>query len=439
MKKRLLVLSVDAMVCEDVDALREMPNFRRYLAGGCEVTGGMRTIYPSVTYPIHVSMMTGCYPGTHGVVSNFGFTTENKDAAWNWNKCYSVEDIFSAAKKAGYSTASISWPVTGNNPNIDYLVNEYWMPEPGDTLLSSFERMGSSPQMLKLLEENACYLPQGYEKGGKKYFMQWPQIDEFWVQVACSVMRKYAPEVFFLHTGTFDSYRHAYGVFSDHLKEARENLDRYLGLLMDACQDAGVLEQTNLVLVSDHGQRDICRAIHINVLLADQGFIRTDAQGNVLDWQAYCMSNAMSTMVYLKRPEDPQLKESVYTCLKALQEEGVYGIGRIFTAEEARQEEHLWGDFSFVLESDGYTSFGDRAVRPLVQNFDISDYRFGRATHGYIPDLGPQPVFVAKGPDFREDVTLPRAQIIDEAPTYARLLGVELPADGQPLEQFLKM
>ena len=112
MKKRILVYSVDALVCEDVDALRAMPNFRRYLAGGCEVTGGMRTIYPSVTYPAHVSMMTGCYAGTHGVTSNFAFTTTNKDDFWLWfSSSYRVEDIFAAAKRAGYTTGAISWPV----------------------------------------------------------------------------------------------------------------------------------------------------------------------------------------------------------------------------------------------------------------------------------------------------------------------------------------
>ena len=439
MKKRLLVFSVDAMVCEDVDALRTMPNFRKYLAGGCEVTGGMRTIYPSVTYPIHVSMMTGCYAGTHGVVSNFKFTTKDRDANWNWDKCYQVDDIFAAAKRAGYTTASISWPVTGNNPNIDYLVNEYWMPQPGDTLRSSFERAGTGPEMMEILERNACHLPAGYEKGGKKNFMQWPQIDEFWVNIACDLIRTKAPEVLFLHTGTFDSFRHSYGVFSSHLDLARKNLDRYLGMLMDACAAAGVAEETNLVLVSDHGQRDICRALHPNVLLADYGFIRTDENGKVTDWDAYCMSNAMSTLVYLKNPDDSELKRRVHNCLKTLQSEGVYGIGRILTAEEAADEEHLKGDFSFVIESDGYTSFGDRAVRPLVQNFDISDYRFGRATHGYIPDLGAQPVFVAKGPDFRENVTLPRGRVIDEAPTYAKLLGVVLQdADGSAMDVFLR-
>lgn len=439
MKKRILVFSADAMVCEDVDALRKMPNFQKYLAGGCEVTEGMRTIYPSVTYPVHVSMVTGCYAGTHGVVSNLNFTTSNRENSWRWEKCYKAEDIFSAAKKAGYATGAVAWPVTGRNQNIDWLADEYWMPMPGDTLRSSFARMGSSEAMLDILERNACHLPKGYEKGGKKNFMQWPQIDEFWVNVTCDIIREHAPEVLFLHTGTFDRYRHIYGAFNPHLDEARLHLDRYIGMLMKACEDAGVAEETNFVLVSDHGQRDICRVINLNVLLADHGFIDTDANGKVADWRAYSMSAGMCANVFLKDPENEQLKKAVYDCLKALQDEGVFGIGRVFTAEEAREEEHLWGDFSFVIESDGYSAFGDRAVRPLVQQYDISNYRFGRATHGYIPDLGPQPVFLAKGPDFREGVTLKRGRIVDEAPTYARILGVELPdADGKAMELFLK-
>lgn len=99
----------------------------------------------------------------------------------------------------------------------------------------------------------------------------------------------------------------------------------------------------------------------------------------------------MSTLVYVKDPKDEKLVAQVYQTLRDLQEEGVFGIGRIYTAEEADREEGLKGDFTFVIESDGYTSFGDRAVRPLVQNFDASDYRFGRATHGYMPDYGPSP------------------------------------------------
>lgn len=438
--KRIIVFSVDAMVCEDVDRLREMPNFKRFLAGGSEVKGGMRTIYPSVTYPAHVSMTTGCYVGKHRVDSNFKFTTENKNDCWNWfSDIIAVEDIFAAAKKAGYKTAAISWPVTGCNPNIDYLMNEYWMPEQGDTLRGSFARSGSSEEVLDIIEANACYLDENYHLGGKKHFMVWPKVDDFNLHVATDIIRRYRPEVTFLHTGTFDTYRHAHGVFGPHLDEALANLDRYIGELMSACEDAGVLEDTNLFLVSDHGQRDICRVINLNVKLADHGLIEVDASGKVTGYQAYCFSNAMSSLVYLKDPQDEGLKAKTLDVLRQLQEEGVFGIGRIYSAEEARAEEQLYGGFSFVIESDGYTSFGDNAVRPLVQNFDASDYRFGRATHGYMPDYGPQPIFVAKGPDIREGVVLERGRIVDEAPTYAKLLGISLPeADGVSMDEILK-
>ena len=68
-----------------------------------------------------------------------------------------------------------------------------------------------------------------------------------------------------------------------------------------------------------------------------------------------------------------------------------------------------------------------------------SDYRFGRATHGYMPDYGPQPVFVAKGPAIREGVELGRGRVIDEAPTFAKIIGQTLPqADGKPIDEILK-
>ena len=440
MSKRLLVLSVDAMVTEDVDAIRNMPNFRKYLAGGCEVTGGMRTIYPSVTYPAHISILTGCYAGTHGLTSNFGFTTSNKDDHWLWfAEGVTKKDVFAAAKEAGLHTASISWPATAGNPNVDYLIAEYWMPNPGDTLESSFKRAGSSDEVIGIMKRHTDLLDKDWALGGKKHFMVWPKVDEWIIACASDIIREYRPEVTFVHTGSFDTYRHKYGVFGPHLDEIRQNLDRYIGQLMGAVEDAGLLDETDFIMVSDHGQRDITRSININVKLADAGLIDVDPDGTVKDYRAYCLSNAMMTLVYLKDPHDEQLKEQVYSEIRALQDEGVFGIGRIYTEQEAREEEGLYGGFSFVIESDGYTSFGDRAVRPLVQNFDASDYRFGRATHGYMPDYGPQPVFVGKGPGIVPGAVRERGRLIDEGPTFAALLGLSLPeADGKPMIEFIR-
>ena len=48
-------------------------------------------------------------------------------------------------------------------------------------------------------------------------------------------------------------------------------------------------------------------------------------------------------------------------------------------------------------------------------------------------------MFVAAGPDFREDAYIPEARIYDEGPTFAKLLGSRLKdAEGTPLSALLK-
>lgn len=438
-KKRLLVLSVDAMVREDVDRLMKLHHFGTVMKNSCQITHA-RTIYPSITYPAHASISTGCYPNRTGIVSNFEMTTADKEQSWVWDHSHlKVKDIFTAAKKSGYSTGSVFWPVTGNHPDIDYLINEYWMPLPGDTLESSYRRAGSSAEVIKIIKKNEMYLPSSYKKTGRTNFMVQPYIDHFLIRCSCDIIRQFAPEVMFIHDGIIDGTRHKYGVFNAEVEKAIGFVDDQFGMLMEALDDAGVREQTNIVVLSDHGQMETKRIIKPNVYLRDNGFIDADEDGTVTDWRAFCLSDAMSDLVFLKDPSDRKTYDAVYKLLSHMADEGVYGFNAVLTADEIDKQEHLNGDFSFVLESDGYTSFSDSCIRPVVKSFDSSDYRFGRATHGYNPDLGPQPVFNAIGPDFNKDVIIERLPVVDEAPTLAKLLGVELPdADGTPIEAFLR-
>jgi predicted AlkP superfamily pyrophosphatase or phosphodiesterase len=438
MKKRLLVFSADALVHEDIAYLRTKPNFNRLFAGGSEVER-VCTIYPSVTYPVHTSILTGCYAGRHGIYSNYTFALDDKGSTWQWfQKNVKVSDIFTAAKKAGYTTGAVFWPVTGCHPDIDYLLNEYWMPEPGDTLRSAFKRSGSNEAVLKIVDRNEHLLPPQHIHGGKKNMMIEPEIDNFLIGCACDIIREHRPELMMIHDGIMDGTRHKYGVFNQKVTEGLDFLDEQLGLVADALEEAGVREKTNVVLLSDHGQRDFVRILKPNVFLADHGLLTVGENGKVKDWKAYSISNAMSTMVYLKNSEDPALYEEVRQVLTELATEGIYGFTKFFTKEEARERYHLDGDFSFVIESDGYTSFSDICVRPVIKEQDFTDFRFGRATHGYMPEMGPQPVFLAKGDAFRAGVTLESGKIVDEAPTFAKVLGVPLPeADGTPIMEIL--
>lgn len=439
MNKRILVFSVDAMISEDIEYLRQKPNFQKYLAGGSQVRT-IRTIYPSVTYPAHVSMMTGCYPDKTGVCSNFAFTTNSKEDTWLWfNDNVKCGDIFNAAKKAGYSTGAVFWTVTAGHPDIDYNITEYWMPKKDDTLRSSFERAGANEACLEIIEKNEKLLPESYKLTGRKNFMIHPQVDDFLIANCCDIIRQYAPEVMFVHNGNMDNARHKNGAMADCLPAELDLVDGWIGDIGRALEDAGVLDRTDFFLVSDHGQRDIKRTIKPNVYLADHGFIQLNEKGRPVSWKAYCLSNAMSSMVFLKDPDDKETYDAVYKLLRDMCEEGIYGFSKVFTRQEVEQMEHLSGDFSFVIESDGYTSFSDSCKRPVIQPIDLTDFRFGAATHGYLPDLGPQPTLVAKGPHIKEGVVIQRRPIVDEAPTYAKILGVELPdAQGTAIDEILK-
>ena len=184
---------------------------------------------------------------------------------------------------------------------------------------------------------------------------------------------------------------------------------------------------------------DIVRSIKPNVIFADHGLIEVNEDGTMKDWKAYCHSTGMSAQIRLKDPTDRETWQKTYDLLKWMRDEGIYGISEVLTAEEADARDHLNGEFSFVIETDGYTSFAEDWKRPMIKNLDISDYRFGKATHGYHPDKGPQPTLIAYGPAIKKGVRLERRPTVDQAPTYARILGAEMPwADGHAIEEILK-
>ena len=433
MKNKLVVISADAMVDEDLAFMETLPNYSE-LMKRASVVKHVRTIYPTVTYPAHTSMCTGVYPEKHGVVGNEELTVGSTEhQPWNWfHRAVKVPDLFDIAKQAGYTTAGVFWPVTGCHPSIDYLVDEYWPQFEGDTLVDCFRRSGSSEEVIeKIIKPNI-----------QNSRMQiHPDADEMGARFAVAMIREFQPDVLLFHPANIDGMRHKYGLFNEHVTQSLRDTDRWLGDIIQATKDAGVYEQTNFVLMSDHGQMNIQRVMHTNVLLADNGLIQLDDEGNVVSWDAFAHSVGMANYVYLKPGADDALRTRVHALLKHMAEEGIYGFSEVFTREEIAAKEHLSGDFEFVLETDGYTSFGQRVQRPMVSNYGSpdGDYRLGHATHGYLPDKGPQPVFVAAGPNVKPGVVLERRNIVDMPCTMARMLGLELPdADGRAIEEFIR-
>ena len=432
MKQKLFVLSMDAMVREDVAKMMERPNFRRVMEKRAEVTG-VRSVYPASTYPAHTTLMTGCYPKCHGIYGNFALQPLS-DGVAHWptesNRIF-AEDLFSVAKKAGCTTAAVYWPITGNNPHIDHGINEYFFYYPGEGQRAEeiFKAQGADEVALQAVRENLKYFPRATAGGEPSESL----FDRFLMGCTCSMIRLAKPDVLLVHNCCLDSNRHTGGVFGEWLPEALDQVDAWLGDVICAMEDAGVYEDTNFVILSDHGQRDCTKTVLLNVLLEREGLLQLSPNDTVYTWLAYSQSNGMSTTVYLSDNTNEKLYEWVYSCLKKLQDTGKYGIERIWTKEELAERYGQSGPYSFIVEAqEGVRFINDLTGDPVSENSV-------KGAHGYMPEKGPQPIFMGHGPAFREGALLERAELVDIAPTLAATLGQTMPdACGRVLTELLK-
>lgn len=430
MGRHVIVISEDAMVFEDVETLKKLPTFSK-IWDQCARVNKVRSIYPTLTYPAHATMMTGVRPGRHGIVNNEVAKMGEKSSDWEWfADALKVPTIFDAAHDAGLTTAGVFWPVTGSLKSVDYLIAEYWPQSADETMRQCFINAGTSEETAKIALDPNLHLQVNRTH---------PYCDNFINACACSIIREYKPHLLMIHPANVDAYRHGTGLFSDKVTHGLHEIDMWLDEIIRATKDAGIYEETDFFVVSDHGQLNITRGIALNCLLKEMGLIRVDENGNVTDWDVFIKSAALSAQVYLKDAQDEELKQKVKKILDHWCEEGIYGISRVYTAEEAWEEEGLKGGFSFVIETDGFTTFNNDWDRPLVRPLDISDYRYGKATHGHHPDKGPQPTLIAFGPDIQPGVVIDRADLTDEAPTFAKALGIEMKdTDGKAIEEIFR-
>ena len=431
MPKKLIVLSVDSLFDEDIPLLKTLPNFGKLFEKGSYVDGGMRCIYPTFTYPAHASIITGTYPEYHGIYHNEKLDIGNLSPEWYWyHKDLKVETVIDVAKKAGYSTSAIGWPVMGGCPNADYLVAEIW---PESEEVDPHKIFAGSCS--KNIMEDGIF-ERHYHKLRKT---RQPFMDTFMVGCACDIIHRYQPDVIFIHLAHLDHTRHANGLHGPAVEQAIIANDDWLGRIMEATMDVGLYEETNFVVIGDHGHLEVKQMFNPNVLLVQAGLISLDDKGKIIDWQAYCNSTALSCQVVLKNPQDSLVREKLEKLLYEMRKNPSYGVESVFTSEECSRDFHLSGNFDYILEGKDSTCFGAACIGPEVVMPNNSDYKFSVASHGHLPHKGAQPTFIVSGPAFKEKITIPRQRIVDEAPTFSKILGFTMPdSKGRVLTELLK-
>lgn len=428
MDKKLIVLSFDAVGGTDLDFLETLPNFGRLMKEGA-VCKKVQSVYPSLTYPAHTSIITGRYPVHHKIVNNVKIQPGRNSPDWFWQRAdIQGTTLYDEAAKVGKKVAALLWPVTGKSPSISYHLPEVLPNRPWENQI-----------LVSLLNGSPLYEMELQRKFGSiRDGISQPQLDDFVQASLIHTLRRYEPDLTLVHLTDADTQRHRYGVNSPQAKEALMRHDRRLGEVMTLVEEPGWKGRTNLVVLGDHYQKDVHTVLYPNRLFLEAGHIKVK-NGRIVEWNILARDCDGSCYVYVK---DKKYYWEAAALLKQMKREWK-GIGRILSGKKAGE---LGADnrCAFMLEAEEGYYFQNGWEKPRE---DILPDSWGqtahlqRATHGYRPDLpGYETFFGGMGVDFLPGATAKTMSLVDEGPTLAYLCGLHLgETDGRIIIELLDL
>jgi phosphonoacetate hydrolase len=229
----------------------ELPNVARLLARGCALAGGAIAEFPSVTLVNHTSALTGVGPGVHGIVNNAYFDRRtaaqrltNDARTWHrWSEWLSpgVRTVFErvegstacvnepADTGAGYSTFDL---VRGGGSSDGAAAMDDMLPNPREDRHATQEFVEARKDYAWSSSVDAIGLDQ--------VLGLWPS-------------RQESPRLMWWNTLLTDTGHHEGGPHSAIAHAAMRDADNRLGVFLDHLERIGALDETTILLTSDHG------------------------------------------------------------------------------------------------------------------------------------------------------------------------------------------
>ncbi|MEO5980419.1 MAG: ectonucleotide pyrophosphatase/phosphodiesterase [Chryseolinea sp.] len=368
----VLLVSFDGFRHDYVSAFGA-PHFKSLMKEGAYAKA-LIPCFPSKTFPNHYTLVTGLYPGHHGLVDNAFYDPARKVFYSMKNRervadpyFYGGKPIWQLAKEHGIKSASYFWagsevPLT--HPDYYYPYNE---------LVPDTARIA----------EVLCWLKLPLDQ---------------------------RPHFVALYFSSPDHEGHLYGPSAEETKRAVLHADELLGMLM-----AGIAKTKlpiNLIVVSDHGMKELKKEESTYIFLPELF--------NVNDTTIKVSNGGTQAHLYLNRKNNT---DSLYSFLKAKSENFV-----VMKKEDFPKRWHYdnprSGDIIIIANEGFYISDRDRAsfVKTLKKN-----ETFG--VHGYDPSETKDMwgIFYAKGPNIKKGIVIEPFQNIHVYPLMARILGLPLP------------
>lgn len=430
MTKHLFVISFDGLSTLDFEYISNLPNFCEFLKKA-SYSKKVYSVYPTLTYPAHATIVTGKYPKNHGVLNNTLLQPNRRNPDWYWQRKFiQGQTFYDLAIEKGMKVAALLWPVTAQS-NIQYNMPEVMANRPWENqILVSL--LNGTPMYQFILDQKYGRLRKGFRQ---------PELDYFVHQSLLYTIREYKPDLTLVHYTDLDSMRHYHGFYSKEAYEALQRHDQRLGEIIRTLKELNQFEDSTFILLGDHSSLDENKLIRLNILLREKGYIKVNSKGWITDFQAIMKSCDGSAYIYMKNKHDKQAISRLYKVLEEFNKttntfEAIYSNAEVI---------QLGADpeCTFMLEANQGYYFADEVEGELLHTIQTEEVgvkpHHTLASHGYSPHKpNYTTVFMASGKGIKERVIVDQMNLIDEGPTIARLLGVELKkADGRIVQEFL--
>ena len=244
--EHVVILVLDALSSSYLSQLGANSNLAKIAKDGACVLDA-QCVYPSHTLTNHATIMTGASSGAHGIIGNVrlaedGVTTI-KSKEPDMIRC---ETIFELAKAQGLKTAVVS----GKNNLVTMFSRDC---DIGTSNVRPLSYLPEAP-ILDNAETNEDYFEMNLELAD-------------WVfESLYTVLETESPNLTLVNIQSTDYIGHRFGPNSEEMQTCLKRVDKALGKLYEKMGKSGMLENTTLIIVADHGMTESNTAINLNVL-----------------------------------------------------------------------------------------------------------------------------------------------------------------------------
>ncbi|MBH1991410.1 MAG: alkaline phosphatase family protein [Sphingomonadaceae bacterium] len=415
----VLMVSIDGLRADDISAADQkdlqIPTLRTLAAGGL-TAAGVKGVLPTITYPSHITMITGVHPSRHGIVSNATFDPQGRNmGGWMWYaQDIKVPTLWDSVKAKGGTVASIGWPSSVGASSIDFHIPEYWR-----------ARIAEDEKLLRVVSTPGMADEIAHDTGVpfSHVALDYSDMDSARMSWVSAIIAKHKPRLTTLHLVTLDGARHKYGPDSPEAKATLAQIDKGLKTMIDKARAA----QPDLVvaIVSDHGFAPVNKSLNLAAALAAEGLIQYGPTGKVESWSAYPWTMGGSAAILLNDPQDKGLEDRVRRILARLAADPANGIEKLLGRAEIAGLGGTSQAAFWVTMKSGYLTMAS-ADKTLVQTPSY------KGTHGYSPDNADmRSVFLLSGPGIAQR-QVGVIDMRDIAPTIGDILEAQLPQyDGK--------